>query len=223
MNKLKLLILFLSLIFTIGCKNDKTKADQIEKQTTPSESSLTEKRTELKSEKVITENEDLIDIEKESKIKFGDYFLTYNGTNISLCCQLELHNPLEGVDHKTIKNYLTDFEFKTDTTEYAYNYIYSKGNSIFKIVELRPEKSGEEGTFIGRGNLVDNSVTLSKGIKIGMDKKDLLDKYFVYTEKTADSLNQIAVCEDERGELFTKYKFKDGKLTEIEFGSPDEK
>lgn len=228
MNKSKLLILVFSLIFTIGCKNDNTKAEQVEKQTTPSESNLVEERTNLKfekvnSEKVTKENEDLIDIEKESKIKFGDYFLNYNRTNISLCCQLELHNPLEGLDNKTIKSYLTDFEYKTDTTEYAYSYIYSKGNSIFKVVELRPEKSGEKGSFISQGKLVDSSVTLSNGIKIGMDKKGLLNKYFIYPKKMIDSLKQIAVCEDERGELFTKYKFTDGKLSEIEFGSPDEK
>lgn len=176
-SKSKLLILALSLIFTIGCENDKTKTDQYEKQTNTSKSNLTKGITELKpkkinSEKIITKNKDLIDVEKESKIKFGGYFLTYNKTNISLCCQLELHNPLGGLDSRTIKTFLIDFEFTKDTTEYAYNYIYSKGNSIFKIVELRPEKSGEEGTFIGRGKLVDDSVTLSDGIKIGMDKKD---------------------------------------------------
>ncbi|WP_108805516.1 hypothetical protein [Aquimarina sp. Aq107] len=228
MNKSRFLILILSLILTIGCKNDKTKAVQFEKQSTTSKSNLNEGKTELKSEKInsekiITENEDLIDLEKESKIKFGDYFLTYNKTNISLCCKLELHNPLDGLDSKTIKTFLTDYKFRKDTTEYAYNYIYSKGNSIFKIVELRPEKSGENATFIGQGKLVDDSITLSNGIKIGMDKNDFLDKYFVYSKEAIDSLSQVAVCEDERGELFTKYKFEDGKLIEIEFGSPNEK
>jgi hypothetical protein len=228
MNKLKYLILVITAISVVGCKNEQSSTE--ETQAALSEGELIEGKAPVKTErenfdKTLTENpkSSLIDIEKEAKIKFGDYFLTYNGTNLSLCCQFELHNPFGGLDNSTIKTYLTDFELKIDTTEYSYDFIYTKNNSSFRIVELRPEKSGEEGSFIGKGKLLDGSVTLPNGIKIGMDKKDLLDKYFVYPEKLIDSLIQIAVCEDERGELFTKYKFDNGQLIEIEFGSHDEK
>ncbi|TMM51515.1 hypothetical protein FEE95_21750 [Maribacter algarum] len=70
--------------------------------------------------------------------------------------------------------------------------------------------------------MLDSTVLLQNGIRIGMDKKELLDKFFIYSEKIAFSLAQISVCEDERGELYTKYKFVDRKLTEIEFASLDE-
>ena len=119
----------------------------------------------------------LINIDKELELKFSNYLLTFNDSNLSICCEDFLYNPI------------MDFD----------------------------------SVNIGKKKIVDSSIELTHGIKVGMDKHILLDKFFIYSDEIGSKLNQIAVCEDERGELYTKYKFVDGKLTEIEFESLTEK
>ena len=68
------------------------------------------------------------------------------------------------------------------------------------------------------GRIRNEGIIFDQGIKIGMPKHELLTKIF-NPSKTLDRVDTLEVYENELGDAWTIYVFRNDTLTEIEFDS----
>ncbi len=221
------LILFSFLILaTLWSCNSKIKKPNLEKAKTTIEkqTNTIDKYIEHKIKEQenfpIQENDanGLINIEKELKNKSGVYMLSYQNSVLSLIHET-LFNPMESVNLGYISSVLPDYELRIDRTETGETDTFSKGKSFVKIIEWNNPNNDEIETYLYKGLIIDKMIKFPIGVQIGMNKRDFMSIFFNYSDRILDELKQVSACQDDRGEFYTKYKFSDDKLIEIEFGN----
>lgn len=227
-KKLKIITIVLCVITITSCKNKRAENKKESQTEIPKKKSADNSGTYAQKEKIIETTSDsqipsLIDIQKELKLEWGDYIVRFNDSILSLCNEQNLYNPFLSFDQEEVSKYLTNYEIKIDTINIYKDIIFSKDNSSIRISHWESEQNGRIEIYLGKGTLKDTSVTLPNGIKIGMEKENFLSKHFITPNYVKNELKRISICPDERGEIYTKYHFDKGKLSEIEFGSINEK
>ncbi|WP_147377099.1 hypothetical protein [Mangrovibacterium diazotrophicum] len=171
------------------------------------------KTAPLKSEKIK---------ENPPEGEFNRYFLAFKDSTVSLCCLDELYNPFGFLIEHDISSYLTGYEITKVTEGGSKTIIFSKDKDTVRLVKWKSEYSDHLELFLGKGQVTNPHIRLKSGIKIGMNKTELINYYFQFTDSTINKINQISVCKDERGDNYTKYKFKNDTLSIITFGDWEE-
>jgi len=204
----KHIIILIIAIFWLSCqlKESNSKKSAIEESLPIAESALQNSHSNK------------INIEEELQIEFGDYFMALKNSNLSLCCIDSLYNPFMSFDNQSIREILKGFEESKDKNSIS----FKMKNSQIKLIEWNSEETNEYRIFFGNSIFIEPDIEFPNGIKIGMTKKEIMSKIFVFDEYLFDEIKQISVCEDELGEGYTKYKFSNNKLIEIEFGNHSE-
>ncbi len=210
------------MLFCLSCKDHKTTnsgADSDQKQQIYTETIksdlliITEPEIEPEPEKV---KESIPDGE------FDKYFLSIKDSIVSLCCLESLYNPLGYITKNDISRLLPDYEIITKTEDNLRKTIFTKGNNSVCLVRWQSEYSNDYEIGLGKGQLTDSKIRLTKGIKIGMAKKDFINYFFQFSDSTINKINRISACEDPRGETFTQYLFTNDTLSIIKFGEWEE-
>jgi hypothetical protein len=216
----KFLITILILLVLVGC-NSKTSNDPI--ISAPQTNNL----SEPKPERIVRRNPALSvpDYDVDISVKddeWDEYFVSIKDSALSLCCLWDLYNPFEELTVSKISAILPEYDISFDSVPFTTKVIFSNGVSeiILKTQKMEYAENTYE-TYLGRGNLIDTSITLSNNIKIGMPKQVLMSNYFDISDSLAHIIRQISVSIDERGATHTKYRFENDKLVSIEFGSSE--
>ena len=141
----------------------------------------------------------------------NEYLLSYKTGELILCCYDILESDILNLNifKKTVEEYNEEDGIKkVDVYEYGNSYIKQFYNSHPQVDRLD----------LVCGDLFSDKIELSNGIRIGMTKADLLGKLF---QKSAffDSVRIMTVYENEIGDYWTSYIFKNNKLAEIKFDS----
>ncbi|MCY1635497.1 hypothetical protein [Marinifilum sp. D737] len=161
------------------------------------------------------------EIEESDSVYFDKYLMSIKDSIVSLCCQDELYNPFGELNKSKVKSYLKDYSYSKESE--SNKDIFRNDSNLVSIVTYKAEYAEDVyEVFLGKGILYDKSLELNNGIKIGMSKKTFMDKFFHFPDSVINNLNQVSACEDERGDSFTKYKFKDNQLIYIKFGEWNE-
>ena len=218
--KQKLLIILL-LTFSIGCKQKapySTSDNNSSLETTFKIDSLKNTLVEPVDDKpILKENI------KSEKVEFDKYLTSFKDSTVSLCCLQELYNPFGELTPKRIKSYLKEYSISKESDGGSEKDIFKKDSSLVTLVNYKAEYSENVyELFLGKGILYDSSIELDNGIKIGISKQKFMTTFFQFSDTIINNLNQVSVCQDERGSSFTKYKFKNDKLVHIKFGEWDE-
>ena len=150
--------------------------------------------------------------------EFDNYFLDFKDSTLSLCCLDELYNPFGFLTKRDIAGYLSDYEITLKTEGESETIIFSKDQNKVRLVRWKSEYSDRIELFLGKGQFNDPKLKLNNGIKIGMAKKEFINCYFQFPDSTISKINRVSVCQDERGENFTQYKFEKDTLSIIKFG-----
>jgi hypothetical protein len=208
------------LLLFIGCK-EKKRTESLN-DTAPNKTERIEKK-ELNVEKVLAAPS------KSKKIKenvpegeFDRYFMAFKDSTFSLCCLDELYNPFGLLIESEISSYLTDYEITYETEGESKTIVFSKNKNMVRLVKWKSEYSDRFDLFLGKGQLTDPDLILKKGIKIGITKTEFIHRYFQFADSTIKKINQISVCQDERGDSYTKYIFENDTLSRIKFGEWEE-
>jgi len=165
----------------------------------------------------------LIDIDKGLKEKFGDYFIGYNNGILSLCCFDDLAYPFGGNEKHEIQKYCincTDSTYKIEINDGLHDRakLYNSTSKL-TLFSYSHEDGFTEFYLEDSSYFNTPTVQLKNGLKIGMSKKAVFDKYFTSSnDSILSSLELIAVCPDERGELYTQYRFAEDTLNSIIWG-----
>ncbi len=161
--------------------------------------------------------------EKDSAEDFDKYFTSFNDSVVSLCCMDKLYNPFGFLSESSIKKYLPNFIVTKRTEEDSKITIFKNGKDSVSLVNWKDTYS-ENNTeiFLGKGQLTDKNIQLRYGIKIGMTKQEFMDNFFQFSDSIINRINIVSVCQDERGDSFTKYKFNNDTLSIIKFGEWEE-
>ena len=212
----KTIILISILLLFIGCKEKKSKKSLdeaalyktaiIEKEELQNENVTT---ASLKSEKIK---------ENVPEGEFDRYFLAFKDSTVSLCCLDELYNPFGFLMVNDISSNLTGYEITKMTEGESKTIIFSKDQDTVRLVKWKSEYSDHFELFLGKGRITNPHIRLKNGTKIGMTKTEFINYYFQFADSTINKINQVSVCQDERGENFTKYKFENDTLSIIKFG-----
>lgn len=166
---------------------------------------------------------DLINIDKGLKEKFGDYFIDYNNGILSLCCFADLGYPFGGNEKHDIQKYcpnLTDTTYKIEINDKLHDRTkLFNSTSELTLFSYTHDDNYSEYYIEDSSYFKTPKVKLENGLQIGMGKKEVFDKYFISSNDSIfNSLELIAVCPDERGELYTQYRFAGDTLNSIVFG-----
>ena len=94
--------------------------------------------------------------------------------------------------------------------------VYKSDSSYIKIYTYRYENLVEKNIVCGRVN--SSNLLKHPTIKIGMSRNSFLNQYFLKSE-IFNEINCLIVYQNEMGEGWTKYEFKQGILSQITFDS----
>lgn len=212
------------LIVLTGCSvGDHKKAGYNEsRELVPNPEGYQKDTIVLKSNGTILDS-NLINIDEGLNQKFGEYFMGFENGTLSLCCFDPLAYPFGSNERSDILSFCKDC--KDNTYEIEVNGQMNKrtrfSNSYLDLVvyDYVHEDGFTEYYFEDSSYFKDPTITLNNGLKIGMSKSEIFDKYFWTDSDTIfPNLEMIAVCPDERGELFTQYKFEDDTLHSVVYG-----
>jgi len=156
--------------------------------------------------------EDKVDIDSVLKTPDNDYLSTFDSGTLSICCQILLD----------ITKKLPSTGFQRTTEEYKDDEqvniveVYSRNDSFYKtFYNAHPDV---QRTDLVYGQIRNEGIVFDQGIRIGMPKHELLTKIFS-PSKTLDSVHKLEVYENEMGDSWTTYVFRNDTLIEIEFDS----
>ena len=225
MKIFQLLFSFLVLATLWSC-NSKIKKPNLEKveTTIKKKTNTVDKNIEYKIKEqensLIQDNDEdgLINIGKELENKYDLYMLSYQDSVLSLIHE-NLFNPMKSVNLGYISSVLPDYELRVDRTETGETDTFSKEKSFVKIIEWNNPNNDEIETYLYKGLITDKTIKFPIGVQIGMNKRDFMAIFFNCSDKMLNELKQVSACQDDRGEFYTKYKFNNDKLMEIEFGN----
>jgi hypothetical protein len=155
------------------------------------------------------DNKPKIDLDSLLNIKQNDHSAILKNGELSLCC------------YDIVKVEILDLAmFKKQSEKHAQDNrmqnvnVYTFEDSYFK--EFYNSEINRLDLVYGRIN--SDKIQLSNGLKIGMTKSELLGLIFKQS-KLFDSINDLKVYENEMGDYWTNYIFKNEKLIEIQFDS----
>ncbi len=212
----KNILAILLLLFCLSCIENKT-AKSVSDSNQNNQIATEAKKSDLSSQSEgVTEPEKIK--ERLPDGEFDKYFLSINNSKVSLCCLDAIYNPIGNLTENNISNLLPDYKITTETDENSIRTIFTKGKNSISIVKWQSEYSNDFEIFLGKGQFIDSNIQLKKGIKIGMTKRDFLNCFFHFSDSTINKVKQVSACKDERGEVYTKYKFKSDTLSMIKFG-----
>ena len=154
---------------------------------------------------------------------FDEYFMTIKDSTVSLCCLEKLYNPFGSISTKDISSILPTYSVTKSQDDNSERTFFKKDENLVSIVNWKSEYSENDyEVFLGEGKLTDKNINLKNGLKIGMSKSEFMVNYLHFPDSIINKLNQVSVCQDERGNSFTKYKFTNDTLSIIKFGEWDE-
>lgn len=150
----------------------------------------------------------------------GDYMVALADSVLAMLNLRSLYNPFIGTDSLSLTRVLKDYQVIYETPGDD-DLIFSKGESrllinYWEVDELSAEYQELSGTFV-KGFLRDPDIEFSSGVTVGMSKSDFFSVYFSQYENFLDSIEFIAIYEDERANDATVYRFSNDILAEIEF------
>ncbi|HEY4789040.1 MAG TPA: hypothetical protein VIH57_23490 [Bacteroidales bacterium] len=155
------------------------------------------------------DNKPKIDLDSLLNVKQNDHSAILKNGELSLCC------------YDIVKVEILDLAmFKKQSEKHAQDNrmqnvnVYTFEDSYFK--EFYNSEINRLDLVYGRIN--SDKIQLSNGLKIGMTKSGLLGLIFKQS-KLFDSINDLKVYENEMGDYWTNYIFKNEKLVEIQFDS----
>ncbi|MEO1051446.1 MAG: hypothetical protein AAFX87_12525 [Bacteroidota bacterium] len=165
----------------------------------------------------------LIDIDKELAEEFGDYFIDYNNGILSLCCMEALAYPFGSNQKHSIQKYCKDCldsTYQMGSNDERHDRTRLSSNTCDLTIFSFTHEDGYVEYYLEDSSYYNSpSVKLNNGLKIGTSKMEVYSKYFTSSNDSIyNGLELIAVCPDERGELFTQYRFLNDTLNSIIFG-----
>lgn len=169
---------------------------------------------------VVTEKVNLADELKEEY--GGNYMVTFSDSVLALLTFGGMYRPFYYTDSTRLKSILKGYTYKQLPNE-GYSYEFSREKSNIQVYHWTVKETTAEyhelrGTFV-KGFFRDSEIVFKTGLRIGMSKPEFFSIYFNQYESYLDSVKLIAVYENESADDATIYRFKEGKLVEIEFGN----
>lgn len=206
----------LILIVINGClqtKNNNNQSDSLKSNINKIDSqsmNLVDSRSNMIVKSDINDDSKL-NIDSLLNKKNNDYLATFKNGELSMCCYEILKTDVLDLKmfKKTSEEYSEDYGIKkVDVYVYEDSYIKQFYNTHPQVNRLD----------LVSGKILSDKIELSNGIRIGMYKADLIGKIF---KKSGffDSVNILTIYENEIGDNWTSYIFKDNKLIEIKFDS----
>ncbi len=181
------------------------------------------KKDSMMLKEALVTKSNLINIDKGLTEKFGDYFISYHNGILSLCCFDDLAYPFGGNEKNDIEKYCincTDSTYKIEINDRLHDRTKLTNNTSELTLFSYSHEDGYTEYYLEDSSYFNTpTVQLENGLQIGMSKKAVFDKYFTSSyDSIFSSLELIAVCPDERGELYTQYRFAEDTLNSIIFG-----
>ncbi|MGC3946397.1 MAG: hypothetical protein QM762_18065 [Chryseolinea sp.] len=202
-------VISLSAILVLGCAKEKQSI-----QSRPDSTSTVES-IEVEPEPTAFPNfnlEDRVDIDAALKIQDNAYMATLDSGTLSLCCY-DLLDITQKLPSKSFER--TAEEYK-DYDGVKIVDVWSKGGSFYKL--FNNSHPDVRRTELVCGQIRDEEVVFSRGIRVGMPKRLLLTQMFLESQTLA-RVDELKIVEDEMGEAWTIYVFRNDTLREIRFDS----
>ncbi len=168
-----------------------------------------EKISENKSTQTITSK---INIDEALKDKYNTYLAFLENANLSLC-SYDLFDITEKINFSAFKK--TTETYTTFGDKEIVN-VYRNDSSFVKT--HYNSSVSPNSLNIVCGHILSNELLKPSKVKIGMKKNDFWTLFFQQSE-IINQIRSITIYQDETGEAFTTYKFKNDRLIEIEFDS----
>ncbi|MEM8897996.1 MAG: hypothetical protein AAGC85_07815 [Bacteroidota bacterium] len=138
----------------------------------------------------------------------NDYLLSLEGNTLSLCCyellDISIHLPLK-LANKTVETYESEGQLKEVN-------LFQLDSSFVKIFYNDHPRVMREEIVCGR--IKDNNFLDSEKVDIGMPKEELFRILF-HKDPRLTTIDTLEIYEDELGNAFTSYIFREEKLKEI--------
>jgi len=156
--------------------------------------------------------EDKVDIDSVLKTRHNDYQASFDGGTLSICC----HDLLDITSNLPSKSFQRTTEDYKDDEKVKIVEVYSRDDSFYKMFyNSHPDV---QKTDLVCGQIRNEGIVFDQGVRIGMPKHELLIKIF-HPSKTLDRVDKLEIYENEMGEAWTIYVFRNDTLSEIEFDS----
>jgi hypothetical protein len=152
-------------------------------------------------------------------------FIDFKGDTLGIAtCAEYVYSPFGLINNKTElkSSKLSGFACidkveKMENGEFEFQKLSLGSNRIILFFDNDTEAS--KSSYIFKGEVFDNNVVLDNDVKIGMSKKEFIDKFFDYFPEKLTNRYQIIVFESCVQDIRHTYKFSNDRLESIKFDS----
>ena len=144
-----------------------------------------------------------------------DYVARFDSGTLTLCC----YDLLDIARNLPFKAFQRSTEVYKEEAQVQIVEVYATGESYFKMFyNSHPDVQKVD---LVCGQISDEAIVLDRGVRIGMPKYELLTQIF-NPSKTLDRVERLQVFEDDMGDAWTIYFFRNDTLANIEFDSSND-
>jgi len=152
-------------------------------------------------------------------------FIDFQGDTLGIAtCAEYAYSPFGQINNKTElkSSKLSGFACidkveKMENGEFEFQKLSLGSNRIILFFDNDPEAS--KSSYIFKGEIFDNNVVLENDVKIGMTKKEFIDKFFDYFPEKLTNKYQIIIFESCVQDIRHTYKFNNDRLESVKFDS----